>query len=458
MMVDMRNIDDVSEVVLGKSERPESTQTAAVRRPGRLLRRDAAPTPTSPSSRSSSCSETRTTQTAATAASRRLEPLRRRRPGTERGAIRRRRPRPEADSEPARPTHTRWCDVSSRCVGAFWLLALAPKRRTCSKLDSDVQTSEQSYQSAREEAQQFARTRDSSSPATTRPWFGSARRFRPIPDMPSLVVQLDRAAARRASTSGSSTSTRLRSAPPRLRAPAAATAPPASSEAAARPVRAVRPAALPRQSDCEPRPARRTRTLSRPRRFRSASTVGPAGLPMLSSTSSSRAASSAWRTCFTTSGVSSRDEPAAVVSGRLLTIDGISLSEGDFGFPQGQGHDRRHGLPRAGEPGPVRRGDLAGAGRSATAAPDPGAAATSSSAPPAAVVTAPMNLVKAPLSATWSRSGSGRSPSLLVLRSIAIPVWSFEVRPGSSAATGAPPTDPARGRVRAPFWERRSRS
>ena len=78
-----------------------------------------------------------------------------------------------------------------------------------------------------------------------------------------------------------------------------------------------------------------------------------------------------------------------IVSGRLLTIDGISLSEGDFGFP-----NVKASIAATAYIVPATQGLLDGAtsqgpNGGSTVAATPASASTGSTTPPAAVVTAP---------------------------------------------------------------------
>jgi hypothetical protein len=78
-------------------------------------------------------------------------------------------------------------------IGAFWLMLLAPKRSELKKANETIATSESELSSAQQEAQQFSQAReDFPTDYTTVTRLGKAV---PVdPDIPSLVVQLDRAA------------------------------------------------------------------------------------------------------------------------------------------------------------------------------------------------------------------------------------------------------------------------
>jgi hypothetical protein len=78
-------------------------------------------------------------------------------------------------------------------IGVFWFLVLGPKRSDLSELNAQVEASETSLQAARQEAEQFAQARlDFPTDYATVARLGKAV---PVdPDVPSLVVQLDRAA------------------------------------------------------------------------------------------------------------------------------------------------------------------------------------------------------------------------------------------------------------------------
>ena len=80
-----------------------------------------------------------------------------------------------------------------------------------------------------------------------------------------------------------------------------------------------------------------------------------------------------------------RRNRSLIVSGRLLTIDGISLSEGDFGFPK-----VKASIAATAYLVPASQGLLDGAtSQGPDGAAIPASTPTGSSTPPAAVVTTP---------------------------------------------------------------------
>jgi hypothetical protein len=79
-------------------------------------------------------------------------------------------------------------------VGAFWFLALSPKRAKLSGLDKDIATAEQSLQQAKQEKVKFAQDQI----AFPRLYASLGRLGKAVPsdeDVPSLLVQLNHAAA-----------------------------------------------------------------------------------------------------------------------------------------------------------------------------------------------------------------------------------------------------------------------
>ena len=79
-------------------------------------------------------------------------------------------------------------------VGAFWFMALSPKRAKLSSLDKDIATAEQSLQQAQQEKVKFARDQI----AFPRLYASLGRLGKAVPpdeDVPSLLVQLNHAAA-----------------------------------------------------------------------------------------------------------------------------------------------------------------------------------------------------------------------------------------------------------------------
>jgi hypothetical protein len=299
-------------------------------------------------------------------------------------------------------------------IGAFWLLALSPKRSELKKLDTQVSESEQAVATARQEADQFAKDRLAfPSSYTTMVRLGKA-----VPkgsDVPSLIVQLDHVAhdagvnfrSLKFEASGSSSGAAA--------APAAPTTPPPATSTGAGTTGATGQAASSGTSGAA--------TTSS-----SSSTSSPGGTSSTSSTSSSSTGASA------TAGAATADATAAatlplgtqmgpaqlptmklnlvfqgsffkmadlihnirqlvkrqnhqlLVSGRLLTVDGISFQEGDFGYPQVKAT-----MVTTAYLLPVAQGILDGAtvqGPAGATTPTPATASTgaAATAPPVAVV------------------------------------------------------------------------
>ena len=185
-------------------------------------------------------------------------------------------------------------------VAAYWFLALSPKREEAAKLDKDIAAAQQQLDQSKQE-KVTSRRRSSSSPACTRASAGMGKAVPPDEDVPSLLVQLNHAAAK-ANVDFRSVELKLDLAEKQATAGADAAAaarrlrPPARPAARARPRPPGRPAARARL----PRPA--TATARATDRARPAATSGaarPSPLPPTSrrfpSSTSSRAASTTSR-------------------------------------------------------------------------------------------------------------------------------------------------------------------
>lgn len=280
-------------------------------------------------------------------------------------------------------------------VGAFWLLALSPKRRDLHNLDKDVQKYEQSYQAAQAEADRLEQARLQ----FPRAYANLVRLGKAVPtdaDVPSLVVQLNQAAAfagvnfRKIELNATQTG---------AGPAAAATPPPASSSAssagsstASSGTTGATGATGATGSEGSASTGAASATSTTDANALTAATlpigatVGPAGLPTL-------------RFKLTFQGsffhmadllhnirkLVARRNRNLIVSGRLLTIDGVSMSESDFGFPRVQA-----AIAATAYLVPASEGLLGGATQQGPAgAATPASTTSTSSAPPAAVVTAP---------------------------------------------------------------------
>lgn len=269
-------------------------------------------------------------------------------------------------------------------LGAFWLLALAPKRRDLHQLDKDVQTYEQTYQSARDDAQRLADARLQFPSA----YAALVRLGKAVPadaDVPSLVVQLDQAAA----SAGvdfrkiALNTTQVGNAP----APApAATPPPSTGSGATGATGATGSTASTASSPTGTPDANALTAATLPL----GATVGPAGLPTLRFNFSFQG--SFFKMADLIHNIRklvARRNRNLIVSGRLLTIDGISLSEGDFGFPKVKASIAATAYLVPASQGLLDGATSQGPDGAATPAPTPASASTGSSTPPAAVVTTP---------------------------------------------------------------------
>jgi hypothetical protein len=273
-------------------------------------------------------------------------------------------------------------------VGAFWLLALAPKRRDLHKLDNDVQTSEQSYQSARGNAQRLAEARLQFPSA----YASLVRLGKAVPasaDVPSLLVQLNQAALSAGVDFRTISLNTTQSGTAPTPAPAASTTPPASSSSSASGsgTTGAQGSTSSSASTATSTPDANALTAAT---LPIGATVGPAGLPTLRFNFSFQG--SFFKMADLIHNIRklvARRNRNLIVSGRLLTIDGIALSEGDFGFPK-----VKASIAATAYLVPASQGLLGGATSqgpdgASTAAATPASASTGSTTPPAAVVTAP---------------------------------------------------------------------
>jgi hypothetical protein len=239
-------------------------------------------------------------------------------------------------------------------VAGFWLMLLSPKRAELSKAKTQVGEAQTSLQTARQEAEQFAKARlDFPTDYSTLARLGKA--VPADPDVPSLVVQLDRAADRakvdfRKLTLESGTG---------ASGPAPASTPPPSASSSS---------SSASQSGTGTTGASGTTGGSGAGASNSSSSSSTAGATGASaSTSSTTAPANATAAPTMPLGVEvgsaglsvahytlvfdgnffrmadfihnvrslvQRRNRQLVVSGRLVTIDGISFGKGNFGFPQ----------------------------------------------------------------------------------------------------------------------------
>jgi hypothetical protein len=275
-------------------------------------------------------------------------------------------------------------------VGAFWLLALAPKRRDLDKLDKDVQASEQSYQTARADAQGLAEARLQFPSA----YASLVRLGKAVPtsaDVPSLVVQLDQAASSAGvdfrTISLNTTAVGSAPAPP----PAASATPPASSSSSgttgtsgAQGSTSSTSTGTTGSTGTTDANALTAATLP------IGATVGPAGLPTLRFNFSFQGSFFKMANLMhNIRKLVARRNRNLIVSGRLLTIDGISLSEGDFGFPKVKASIAATAYLVPASQGLLDGATAQGPDGASGAGATPASATTGSTTPPAAVVTAP---------------------------------------------------------------------
>jgi hypothetical protein len=284
-------------------------------------------------------------------------------------------------------------------AAVFWLMMLSPKRSELSKLNGKVSESQAALTSARGEAQQFAQDRRNfPTDYTTITRLGKA--VPADPDIPSLVVQLDRAANKAhmdfrklTSESGSAdsgTATPANTPPPTASADSSAGATGASGAtgsgttgAAGATGGASAGASASASASTTPAPADATATATAPLGV----DVGPAGLSLTKFSFIFQGSFFHMADLLhNLRSLVQRRNRQLVVSGRLITIGGIAMAKGDKGFPQVKVTVAADAYLL-----PSSQGLFAGAtaqGPADATAATPAAPATSSpSAPPAATVT-----------------------------------------------------------------------
>jgi hypothetical protein len=232
-------------------------------------------------------------------------------------------------------------------MAAFWFMMLSPKRSELTKLNSRVSESQSALQSARGEAQEFAKARQNfPTDYTTITRLGKA--VPADPDIPSLIVQLDRAAHKAGmdfrkltSESGSADAgpaTPANTPPPTASSDSAAGATGASGTsgsgttgAAGATGNASASASASASTSTTPAPADATLTATAPLGV----DVGPAGLSLTKFSFIFQG--SFFHMADLLHNIRSlvqRRNRQLVVSGRLITIGGIAMAKGDKGFPQ----------------------------------------------------------------------------------------------------------------------------
>jgi hypothetical protein len=301
-------------------------------------------------------------------------------------------------------------------VGAFWFLAIGPKRSELRKLDQDVAKTQRNVETARAESQQYAADRLQ----FPRTYTTVVRLGKAVPaeaDVASLVVQLEAAAERAGvdfrkislatagagSSSSASSATAAPAQPPATSGGSAGAT--GSSGAQASPGSAQPGAQASGTTGASPpagggaaASASSTSTAATtppaPADALSAATlpigaeVGAAALPVLK-----------FNLIFqgnffkiadfvhNVRDLVDRRGRRITVSGRLLTVDAIAFKEGDLGFPQ-----VKVGMSATAYLVPATQGLLAGAtpqgpGGATAATPAPASSGTPSVTPPTAVVT-----------------------------------------------------------------------
>jgi hypothetical protein len=315
-------------------------------------------------------------------------------------------------------------------LGAYWFLALAPKRDSLSKLDEQVQTSEQSVQSARQEAQQFARAR-LQFPTSYATLVRLGKAVPADPDVPSLIVQLDRAAKQAGvdfrklelqEDTGSSGSTSAPPPAPSAGASASSASTPGAGAQSGGAAQGTTGASGAQSGSGAPSASGGPSAPQSSMSSASSSTSSAAGTPGAAAppagTTSANAVAAAglpigavvgpaqlpvMRFNFTFQGsffkmadfihnirqLVQRRDRRLQVSGRLLTIEAITFAEGDFSFPQ-----IKASIAATSYLVPSTQGLLAGAtpqgpGGATAATPAPASSPGGGAAPPAAVVRKP---------------------------------------------------------------------
>jgi hypothetical protein len=279
-------------------------------------------------------------------------------------------------------------------VAAFWFMMLAPKRSELSKLNAQKSTSEAALQSARDEAKQFAQARQSfSTDYTTVTRLGKA--VPADPDVPSLVVQLDRAANKAGmdfrkltSASGQSDS----GAPAAAPAPAAPSADAAAGTTGASGATGAAGATgdtaaggTGASGSAAPATAAADATLTPSMPL--GVDVGPAGLSLTKFNFIFQG--SFFHTADLLHNIRSlvqRRNRQLLISGRLITIGGIAMAKGDKGFPQVKVTVAADAYLLPTSQGLFAGATTQGPGAASAATPSPPASAAPS-APPTAAVT-----------------------------------------------------------------------
>jgi hypothetical protein len=288
-------------------------------------------------------------------------------------------------------------------VAGFWLLLLSPKRAELSKAKTQVGEAETGLQTARQEAQQFAKARlDFPTDYSTLARLGKA--VPADPDVPSLVVQLDRAADRAnvdfrkltlESGSGSSGAAPASTPPPAASSSSSSTSQSGTGTTGASGTTGGAGATSSSSSAGATGASASTSGTNAPANAAATPTM-PLGVEVGSAGLSVAHYTLVFDGNFfhmadfihNVRSLVQRRNRQLVVSGRLVTIDGVSFGKGNFGFPQVKAtmNVTTYLVPQS-------QGLFAGAtvqgpagGSSATPVP-PGS--TGASAPPAAVVGAP---------------------------------------------------------------------
>jgi hypothetical protein len=284
-------------------------------------------------------------------------------------------------------------------IGVFWFMLLSPKRSELSKLNSKASESQAALTSARGEAQEFAKARQNfPTDYTTITRLGKA--VPADPDIPSLIVQLDRAAHKAGmdfrkltSESGNGdagSATPANTPPPTASADSSAGATGASGATSGSGATGASGAtgdasagASASATGTTPTPADATATALAPLGV----DVGPAGLSLTKFSFIFQG--SFFHMADLLHNIRSlveRRNSQLVVSGRLITIGGVAMAKGDKGFPQVKVTVAADAYLLPSSEGLFAGATTAGPADATAATPSP-PASPSASAPPAAVVT-----------------------------------------------------------------------
>jgi hypothetical protein len=294
---------------------------------------------------------------------------------------------------------------------AFWFLGLSPKRSELKKLDTQVEASKQEVAAARGEADQFAKDRL----AFPRAYTTMVRLGKAVPsdaDVPSLIVQLEHAAAeahvdfrtvKLEVGEGSSSSTSA--APPPPPTPSAGStsggATPGATGQSGSQGGAAGSTGTTGASSATSTSSSSTAGSSAPLTAAPANATAAATLPIGAEVGDAQLPLMRFNLIFQGSffkmadlihnirELVRRQDRQLLVSGRLLTLDGFVLEQGDFGFPQVKAT-----MAATAYLLPVSQGLLNGANAQGPAGATPTTAtpvstSASPSTPPAAVVTRP---------------------------------------------------------------------